>query len=84
MTPRDAWLLEHKPVSPFGALEAGRMLIASHGGNVWLALHSEPHELRLEILLAYFADSGDYDTLLKRVDLVRDFLQAIDDAEAQE
>lgn len=81
---RDEWLEEHRPVAPFGALEAGRMLIASHGGNVWLALHAEPKELRLEILLAFFADSGDIKTLEKRVQQMRDFLQAIDDAEAQE
>lgn len=73
------WLAAHKPVAPFGAIDAGRMVLASHKGNVWLALHSEP-ELRLETTLAWFAEAGDVETLQRRVRQLAEFIDARDEA----
>lgn len=73
------WLDEHKPVVPFGAIEVGKMVLASHGGNVWVAMHTEP-DLRLETALAWFAGSGDAETLRRRVRHLGDFIDAGDEA----
>lgn len=73
------WLDEHKPISPFGAIDVGKMVLASRGGNVWLALHAEP-ELRLEIALAWFAEAGDVKTLQRRVRQLARFIDAGDEA----
>lgn len=73
------WLAAHKPVAPFGAIDAGRMVLASHKGNVWLALHSEP-ELRLETVLAWLDEAGEVETLRRRVRRLAEFIQAADDA----
>lgn len=74
------WLEEHDPGVPaFGALDAGKMLLASHKGNVWLALYSTP-ELRLEAVLAWLAaeaQSGDCSRVLRSIE----HLAALIDAE---
>lgn len=76
--PRD-WLDEHQFIGNFGAIDAGRMVLSSHGGNVWLAMHAEP-ELRLETALAWFAQVGDVETLRTRVRQLAEFIDAGDEA----
>lgn len=76
--PRD-WLDDHKPVTPFGAIDAGRMLLSSHGGNVWLALHAEP-ELRLETALAWLSEVGEGEMVQRRIRQLADFINAADEA----
>lgn len=73
------WLDEHKPVAPFGAVDAGKMVLASRGGNVWLALIQEP-ELRLEIVTAWISEAGDMETVHRRVRQLAEFIGAVDEA----
>lgn len=49
------WLEEHDPGVPeLRALDAGRMVLAAHRGNAWVALHATP-ELRMEVVLAWLS-----------------------------
>lgn len=71
----ERWLEEHAPVAPADAIAAGKTALASHGGNVWLALHAEPG-LRFEIASAWLADAGDIETVKKRVRQLGEFIDA--------
>lgn len=81
ISPSD-WLDEHQPVGDFGALEAGRMVLASHSGNVWVALYLEP-ELRLEVVLAWLDQAGDVETVKNRVQQLSDFTSAADEVRVE-
>jgi len=75
----ESWLEEHVPVAPADAIAAGKTALASHGGNVWLALRAEP-ELRFEIVSAWLADAGDIETVKKRVRQLGEFIDAAGEA----
>lgn len=68
----ESWLEEHAP-GPLNAIESGKTALASHGGNVWLALHAEPG-LHFEIASAWLADAGDIETVRKRVRQLGEFI----------
>lgn len=74
----DDWLERHKPVGFCGALDAGRMALASREGNVWVALHGDD-ELRLEIALAWLDEAQDIETVKNRIQQLAAFVDAEDD-----
>lgn len=74
----DDWLEKHKPAGFCGSLDAGRRALSSRGGNVWIAMHSEP-ELRLEVVLAWLDQAGDVETVKDRIQQLSAFLDAEDE-----
>lgn len=75
------WLEEHDPGVPeFGAIDIGKTLLASHQGNVWVALYATP-ELRIEAVLAWLAaeaQKGDCEGVLRCIEQVGAFIDAED------
>lgn len=75
------WLEEYDPGVPvFGALDTGRMVLAAHKGNVWIALHANP-ELRMEVALAWLAaeaQAAECGRILRDVEQLGVFIEAED------
>lgn len=75
------WLEEYDPGVPvFGALDTGRMVLAAHKCNAWVALHASP-ELRMEVALAWLsaeAQAVGCERVLRGIELLGDFIDAED------
>lgn len=78
--PRE-WLDDHDPGVPaFRAFDAGKMVLDSHKGNVWVALYATP-ELRIETALAWLAEeaqSGDCSRVVRCIEQLGSFIDAED------
>ena len=77
-----AWLESHDPGGPLTALDCGRALLDEHGGEGWIALHSQP-ELAIEIMLAWLlreAQAGDATRVAALIPQLAEFVDAADEA----